>query len=353
MKSILILAASLLGSTGFAVEADSTGLEGDNLDLQAVMEVFKNSESPEDFEQKLNTESTNVNNLDLNGDGEVDYIRVVDSGDSTSHVLTLQVPVNESESQDVATIELEETSEDVVQIQIVGDEELYGENYILLPGSAGNSPVIVNVIFWRPVRFMWGPRYTLWVSPWRYRAYPGWYRPWRRRPWRAYRGGVVVYRVGCRRVYRRTFVRAHTVHYRRTHSVTFVKTHKTAKTAGAKKNSSAKPASASGKPTNTKVKSAGANTKASEGAATRGIKETNQTQAAPKKSVAKEQSGGAQQKTTPQKATQKQATQKTQEKQSRKRPGGTTKSQSRKRPGGSNATKGSKSSRSSGGRKKP
>ena len=104
MKTTLLISSLLLGTMAFATEADSTGLEGDNLDLSAVLEIFKESESPEDFEKKLNTESSNVNNLDLDGDGEVDYIRVVDSGDSTAHVLTLQVPVNESESQDVATI---------------------------------------------------------------------------------------------------------------------------------------------------------------------------------------------------------------------------------------------------------
>eukprot|EP00353_Schmidingerella_taraikaensis_P006664 CAMPEP_0185594636 /NCGR_PEP_ID=MMETSP0434-20130131/75713_1 /TAXON_ID=626734 ORGANISM="Favella taraikaensis, Strain Fe Narragansett Bay" /NCGR_SAMPLE_ID=MMETSP0434 /ASSEMBLY_ACC=CAM_ASM_000379 /LENGTH=331 /DNA_ID=CAMNT_0028222125 /DNA_START=293 /DNA_END=1285 /DNA_ORIENTATION=- len=225
MKTALLITSILLGTSVFAQEVDSTGLEGDNLDLEAVLEVFKNSESPEDFEKNLNTESSKVNNLDLDEDGEVDYIRVVDAGDSTAHVLTLQVAINENESQDVATIELEETDDDVVEIQIVGDEELYGENFILLPESAGRGPVVVNVIMWRPVRFMWGPRYTPWVSPWRYRAYPGWYRPWKRRNWRSYRGRVLVYRGGCRRVYKRSFTHAHVHHYHRTHSASFHKKH--------------------------------------------------------------------------------------------------------------------------------
>jgi len=344
MKNLLIITSiALLGNTALAAETDSTGLEGDNLNLEAVLELFKISESPEDFEKKLNTESSNVNNLDLNKDGQVDYIRVIDSGDSTAHVLTLQVPVNQEESQDVATIELEETSKDVVQIQIVGDEELYGENFVLQPESAGNSPVIVNVIFWRPVRFMWGPRYSLWVSPWRYRAYPGWYRPWNRRPWRAYRGGIVVYQGGCRRVYRRSFVRAHTVHYRRTHSLTFVKTHKNAKTTKSNSNTKVKSSSPASKSAGTNAKPKNSNNTSQE-VKTKSVKTSGQTQNAPQKSAAKEQNAGATQKTTPQRVNKT---------QSRKRPGGTTKSQSRKRSGGSSAKKGGNSSRSSGGRKRP
>lgn len=251
MKISLLITSLLLGTSAFAVEADSTGLEGDHLDLDAVMAIFKDSESPEDFEKKLNTESYNINNLDLDSDGEVDYIRVVDAGDSTSHVLTLQVPINETESQDIATIELEATDNDVVEIQIVGDEELYGDNYVLLPESAGRGPVIINVIMWRPVRFMWAPRYTPWVSPWRFRTYPAWHRPWKRRSWGHYHRNVVVYRGGCRRVYARSFTHAHAHHYHRTHSASFHTAHHhnhAGKTASKPGSTSAKSTKASIKP---------------------------------------------------------------------------------------------------------
>ncbi|GAB5423711.1 MAG: hypothetical protein Crog4KO_08580 [Crocinitomicaceae bacterium] len=361
MKTTLLITSLILGTSAFAQEADSTGLEGDNLDLEAVLEVFKDSESPEDFEKKLNTESSKVNNLDLDEDGEVDYIRVVDTGDSTAHVITLQVAINENESQDVATIELEETDDDVVEVQVVGDEELYGENYILLPESAGRGPVVVNVIMWRPVRFMWGPRYTPWVSPWRYRSHPGWYRPWKRRSWRAYRGRVVVYRGGCRRVYRRSFTRAHVHHYHRTHSASFHKTHHhkhAAKSANAKSGASGagQPAKSNGKPNG----------------ASQGVTTTNAKPAAPKKQgAAKEQAAPKQNTrsattpnttkvtTTRQKTkstTKKQAapapaaTEKTKKSNARKRPG-TKSTNARKRPGASGGKQGGKSSgkRSGGG----
>lgn len=365
MKTTLLISTLLLGTVTFAAEADSTGLEGDHLDLSAVLAIFKESESPEDFEKKLNTESSNVNNLDLNEDGEVDYIRVIDSGDSTAHVLTLQVPVNENESQDVATIELEETDQDVVQVQIVGDEELYGEDYVLLPQSAGRGPVVINVIAWRPVRFMWGPRYRFWVSPWRYRAYPGWYRPWKRRTWRGYRGHVVVYRGGCRRVYRRSFTRAHVVHYRRTTSVTFHKVHHhkhVSKTASTKKSTGSTTKTASKKQSGTAQKMSTPQTKAApskqkavsqqaqpaqaSGTKTSTSKSKSKAQATPTKSAAP----------SPQKSvTKKQATRtKSSSSSARKRPGATkTKStNARQRSGTSSGRTRSKSAgRSAGGKR--
>ncbi|NRA12415.1 MAG: hypothetical protein HRT57_10730 [Crocinitomicaceae bacterium] len=225
-NTILLLCLSFVASSAMATDIDSTGLEGDNLDLNAVLEIFKESDSPEDFEKRLNSEGTNVNNLDLNEDGEVDYIRVIDSGDSTSHALTLQVSVNETESQDIAVIEIEETSEDSVQMQVLADVELYGDNYILVPQekSKSSSVTIVNVRNWRPIRHMYGPKYVFYVSPWRYKHHPKWYRPWKRVKWNVYHGRVVHHHGHCRRVRTPQFHRAHH-HYHRTHSAHFHTAH--------------------------------------------------------------------------------------------------------------------------------
>ena len=48
---------------------ETKNLMSDNFSLQAALEVFKNSDSPEDFEIKLNEEGSHVSNLDLNNDG--------------------------------------------------------------------------------------------------------------------------------------------------------------------------------------------------------------------------------------------------------------------------------------------
>lgn len=177
--------------------ADSTGLPGDHFSLAGALELFKQAESPEDFEKKLNTESNYVNNLDLNEDGDIDYIRVVDNMDGDLHAIVLQVPVNESESQDVAVIEIEKTGDEEAMLQIIGDEMLYGENHIVEPyeleaDDDGRGPsvtmvrLVVNVWGWPSVRFVYRPGYRVWVSPYRWMHYPRWWKPWRPRPWRVH-----------------------------------------------------------------------------------------------------------------------------------------------------------------------
>lgn len=208
------------------VEADSTGLPGDHFSLEAAIELFKKSDSPEDFEKRLNTENNDVNNLDLNEDGEIDYIRVVDNAEGDVHALVLQVAVSENESQDVAIIEIEKQGNENAILQIVGDEALYGEQTIAEPfeeekvkngkdkGPAARvAPVriVVNVWLWRPVRFMYAPGYRVWVSPWRWRVYPNYWRPWRPHPWRVFHVRAVPYRAHYH------VVRTHRVH--RAHAV--------------------------------------------------------------------------------------------------------------------------------------
>ena len=59
----------------------------DNFDLQRVGDLLQRSNSPEEFETYLNS-NDGINNLDLNGDGYVDYIGVqeYDNGDNNSRI---------------------------------------------------------------------------------------------------------------------------------------------------------------------------------------------------------------------------------------------------------------------------
>lgn len=213
------------------VEPDSTGLPGDHFSLEGALELFKTSSSPEDFEKRLNQEDGHVNNLDLNEDGEVDYIRVVGHMEGDMQVLVLQVDVSAKESQDIAVIEMERQGEDEVVLQIIGDEDIYGESVIVepyeqytvepdAPRQTEPSRVVVNVWTWPAVRYMYAPGYTVWVSPWRWRAYPTWWRPWRPLRWSAWHVRVTPFRAHRYHVVtNHRVVRAHKVYVpRRTHS---------------------------------------------------------------------------------------------------------------------------------------
>ena len=201
-------ASSILCFTAIAqnpASIDSTGLPGDDFSLQGALEMFQQAASPEDFEKKINDVNNNVNNLDLNGDGEVDYIRVVSRKEDDVHILVLQAPISANENQDIAVIEIEKNGIASALLQIIGDEEIYGETVIVEPdgdeediaylnelfnigANAGPSAnihtisanrIIVNVWGWPSVRFIYAPGYRVWISPWRWRSYPTAWRPWR------------------------------------------------------------------------------------------------------------------------------------------------------------------------------
>ena len=105
-----------------AQQEEYLGLPGDNLNLYAVMKLFQGSETLEGFERNLNDQNFRINNLDLNGDNFIDYIRVVDYVDRDVHNIVLQVAINKWENQDVAVFTVQRFSNGQVQIQLIGDE---------------------------------------------------------------------------------------------------------------------------------------------------------------------------------------------------------------------------------------
>ncbi len=233
---VIILLATLLSFNTYAQSesADSTGLPGDNFSLEAALAMFQKAESLESFEKMLNTEDNDVNNLDLNEDGQTDYIRVIDRMDGDAHAIVLQVPLSASDAQDIAVIEIEKDGAESATLQIVGDENVYGQEVIAEPfaeeaakkdGRHGPAMrlapdyIVVNVWGWPAVRYIYRPAYVVYVSPWRWSVYPTWWRPFHPRPWGYYHVRVRPYRAHYHVVTTHRVVRAHNVyHGHRTHS---------------------------------------------------------------------------------------------------------------------------------------
>ena len=131
-----IIAILLAGTSIYAAQnspEDFLGLPGDNLNLFAVMNLFQNSETLEAFERELNKPETMINNLDLNNDNRVDYIMVFDYNEDNIHSIVLRVALNQQEYQDVAVFTVQRFADGSVQIQLIGDEDLYGPDYIVEP----------------------------------------------------------------------------------------------------------------------------------------------------------------------------------------------------------------------------
>jgi hypothetical protein len=165
------------------------GLPGDNLDLYAVLDLFQKSKTIEDFEKSLNEQSTSVNNLDLNNDDLVDFIKVITQKDGDDYLFILQDAINENETQDVAVISVSKNQNGDVFMQIIGDETLYGKDYIISPntesatvtanpGYTGSTPVTTTttktiVVQSAPiVQYVYSPAYVPYYPPYYYGYYP-------------------------------------------------------------------------------------------------------------------------------------------------------------------------------------
>ena len=103
LVAISVLIALLISGVSVMAQTqneDYLGLPGDNLNLFAVMKLFQESKTLEEFERTLNDENSRINNLDLNNDNYIDYISVFDNVYGDVHNIVLQVAVNEREKQD-------------------------------------------------------------------------------------------------------------------------------------------------------------------------------------------------------------------------------------------------------------
>ncbi len=190
MKKISFLVAIILFCFAYSGEAqDVTTVEAkdsdisENLDLEAVASVFGEAENLEDFEKKLNDPEKQISNLDLNEDGEVDYLRVLETSKGNTHLVTIQAVIGEDQFQDVATIDVVKEDEEVTSVQVVGDVYMYGPDYVVTPVYV--HPPVIFVWFW-------GPLYSPWRSPFYWGYYPPYYHPWRPYPPHRYRTNVRV-----------------------------------------------------------------------------------------------------------------------------------------------------------------
>lgn len=145
----------------------------DNLDLDAVASIFGDSENLEQFERTLNDPDNRISNLDLNEDGYIDYLRVLENSSDRNSLVVIQAVLDKDVFQDVATIEIERVHNGNPRIQIVGDSYIYGSNYIIEPVYV-RSPLIFS--------FFWSPRYVTYHSPYYWGYYPNWYSYYRPYP---------------------------------------------------------------------------------------------------------------------------------------------------------------------------
>ena len=135
------------------------------LDLRAVAAAFAEANNIQQFERIINSSNYMINNLDLNRDGWIDYLRVIETRQGYYHALLIQACLAPGVFQDVATL-IAERRKDLLYVEVIGDKYLYGYNYIVRPVFVKRPP-------------LWDAfgrsNYTVWSSPYHHGNFPSYY----------------------------------------------------------------------------------------------------------------------------------------------------------------------------------
>lgn len=138
------------------------------LDLQAIGAAFAQSSTVQDFENLINNSSYMLSNLDLNQDGYVDYLRVIETVQGGAHVFVIQAVLAPDVYQDVATLVAEVSHvASSCCVQIIGAPYIYGPAYIIQPVYVATPVIYAHLL---------RPYYAPWHSPWYWGHYPPCYR---------------------------------------------------------------------------------------------------------------------------------------------------------------------------------
>lgn len=162
----------------------------DGLDLKALTELVKKVSTAKELEKELNREG-GINNLDLNADKKVDFIKVTEFGNGKDgYGFSLTTEPQDGQEQEIATIQIVK-DKDRAEIQVQGNEHIYGNGY----HYSSFSP-LTSILLWS---YLFSP-HPFYHSPWHYNNYPSYYGHYSTIPHGTYstrvgHSGTDVYRV--------------------------------------------------------------------------------------------------------------------------------------------------------------
>jgi len=170
---LMVLLLTATGVNAASVQANSEDIS-ENLNLEAIASLFGEVKHLEEFEKKLNDPELQLSNLDLNADGNVDYLRVVESYEGSLHVIIIQAVLAKDTFQDVATIEADKDENNKEIVQVIGDPYIYGPDYVIEPVYVERPAIFV--FFWASAM------YHAYFSPYYWGYYPPYFHHWHPRP---------------------------------------------------------------------------------------------------------------------------------------------------------------------------
>lgn len=151
------------------------------LNLKLVAQLAKQAKNAEDFEQQLNSSSSKVNNIDLNDDGKVDYIKVTEYGNGSNRGFSLTSELEEGKEQEIATIQFSKQG-DSVDMEVAGNPSLYGNGHHYRSSFGLSDVILLSWLFSDTGR-------SRYASPYGYSHYPSHFnRDWKRKTNKEYQG---------------------------------------------------------------------------------------------------------------------------------------------------------------------
>ena len=185
MKKLVLLISFIFVFilTGFSQD-DYNVMIGENLNLKVLGEIVMTSSNPQQIEERLNR-NDGVNNLDLDGNGIIDYLRVVEYDYDNDRIYSVRAVLENSEPE-VAQVRINTLNQ---FITINGNQLYYGDNNYYRMDFAVENFLLWSYLIAPPVYY---------VSPYHYGYWGYGYRPnYRPVPYHVYynRPNVSSYRM--------------------------------------------------------------------------------------------------------------------------------------------------------------
>jgi hypothetical protein len=131
MKKIIFAIAISIVALGCSNQPQQNNVTIENnttsgFDVNKLGQFVKNSTDPATLEKAINNPSNQINNLDLDKDGNIDYLKVTEPG---KNELAVVDDISNNESVTVATIKVNPVDNNQADLNIQGNPNYVGDNY--------------------------------------------------------------------------------------------------------------------------------------------------------------------------------------------------------------------------------
>jgi hypothetical protein len=126
---IIIAAAAILSSCSQPPQQNNVTIQSNTtagFDVNKLASLVKTSTDPQVLEKAINDPNSQISNLDLDKDGNIDYLKVSEPGKNQLDVID---DVSKDQSVTVASIKIAPTDNNDADLNIQGNPQYVGDNY--------------------------------------------------------------------------------------------------------------------------------------------------------------------------------------------------------------------------------